>query len=115
MLVWDTTRAERRTNRQHAARTDREGKYQSPLLPAMKGSVTVIAEGFAPDMKAVDFAVTDEPVNFTLQKGGAFEIHFVDPNGKSVPHVEVSMGDLPSQPWRNGANIFMPKDLGPPR
>jgi beta-lactamase regulating signal transducer with metallopeptidase domain len=108
LLVWDTTSdaGTRRENRQKSVRSDKEGRYESPPLPAMKGSITVIAEGYAPDMKSVDFANLNGSVNFTLQKGNLLQIRFVDQQGKPIPDVEVSIGDLPIQPWRVGANIF---------
>ncbi len=105
ILVWNTTQDEKRENRQKAVRTDKEGRYVSPPLPSMKGTITVIAEGFAPDMTPVDFA-TEKNVDFSLKKGELLQIRVVDQNGDPIPDVDVTIGDLPMQPWRIGANIF---------
>ncbi len=105
LLVWETTWEQQRENRAKAARTDKDGRYSSPPLPAMQGSITVIAEGYAPDMKPVDFA-TEKEVDFSLEKGKTLQIRVVDQNGEPIPNVDVSISDPPFQIWRVGANIF---------
>ncbi len=105
LLVWETTQGQQRENRDKAARTDKDGRYSSPPLPPMKGSITVISEGYAPDMKPVDFA-TEKEVDFSLEKGKTLQIRVVDQNGEPIPNVGVTIDAPPFQTWRVGANIF---------
>lgn len=106
LMVWTTEPNDYWDNRSQAVKTDENGNYQSPELKAIPGAITVIAEGFAPEMKKVRFHSGMKPVDFTLKKGKTLEIHFVDPEGKPVPEVHLSMGGNPDPFWRTDSNIY---------
>ena len=106
LLVWQTEPNDYWENREKAAKTDKNGHYESPPLKEGKGSVTVIAEGFAPDMKEVEFKPGMAAVDFSLKPGKTLEIRFVDPGGKPVPGVRLGMGGNPDHWWRIGSNIY---------
>ncbi|MCL2119929.1 MAG: carboxypeptidase regulatory-like domain-containing protein [Planctomycetaceae bacterium] len=106
LLVWQTEPNDYWDNREKAVTTDQDGFYESPELKAMPGSITVIAEGFAPDMKQVEFRKNMKPVDFTLKPGKTLEIRFVDKDGNPVPGVKLTMGGNPDPWWRKDSNIY---------
>lgn len=68
--------------------TDAEGKYRLPPLARGKMSLTVIAEGWAPELRKVDVG-SDADIDFELQSGTPLRIRFVDSDGKAIPNASV--------------------------
>ena len=106
LLLWTTEPNDYWENRISAVKTDKEGNYLSPTLKKMKGAVTVIAGGFAPDMKEVEFQEETQIADFRLQKGKTLEVRFVDEQGEPVPGVKLKMGGNPDSWWRKKSNIW---------
>lgn len=106
LLVWQTEPNDYWDNRSKAVLTDSNGFYRSPELKPIEGSITVIAEGYALEMKKVEFRAGMEPVDFSLKPGKTLEIRFVDPAGKPVPGVRLTMGGNPDPWWRIDSNIY---------
>ncbi|MDR0610811.1 MAG: carboxypeptidase regulatory-like domain-containing protein, partial [Planctomycetaceae bacterium] len=105
LLIWGTEPNDYWDNREKAVQTNKDGYYESPELKTMTGSITVIAEGFAPDMLQTEFKKGIQTLDFSLKKGNTLEIHFVDSDGKPVPNVRLTMGGNPDSWWRTNSNI----------
>lgn len=122
LVVWKTSMAQQLENRKKAVKTDANGQYRSPEMEKTKGSITVIAEGFAPEMKEFEFGSDNPPVDFALKPGKKLEIHCVDADGNPIPDVEVTLGGnvlsngnpTPDSGWKRKANIYNSKDEGIP-
>jgi hypothetical protein len=82
-------------------RTDQRGVYRFPPLPPMPMTVTVIAEGWAPDMKKITITWENPPVDFQLKPGEILRLRFVDQSGKPVPEVSVGIAG-----WRGGKSLY---------
>lgn len=95
-----------------AVTTDAQGKYRLRGLRFRKGTVTVIAEGFAPEMKTVQPGENAAPLDFLLQPGKTLMFQFVDQKGKAIPDVQVNIGSNPDSWWREGANLFNNARMG---
>jgi uncharacterized GH25 family protein len=80
---------------------DDQGRYELPPLSAGPTMLTVVAEGFAPELKDVDLTATKHEENFKLHPGKTITIHFVDAAGKPVPDVTVNVAS-----WRGKESLF---------
>jgi alpha-L-fucosidase len=81
--------------------TDAKGVYRLPPLPPAPIGVTVMAEGWAPDLKKITISFENPPVDFQLKPGKTLRLRFVDDLGKAVPGVLVWVGS-----WRGGRSLF---------
>jgi hypothetical protein len=82
-------------------RTDAKGVYRLPPLPPAPIRVTVIAEGWAPDVKQIAISFENPPVDFQLKPGKTLRLRFVDESGKAVPGVLVWFAS-----WRGGQSLL---------
>jgi uncharacterized GH25 family protein len=85
-------------------RTDERGIYRFPPLPPMPTTVTVMAEGRAPELKKVAITRENPPVDFQLKPGKTLRLRFVDNSGKPVPEVYVGING-----WRGGKSLYNEK------
>lgn len=82
-------------------RTDKQGVYRFPPLPPATVPVTVIAEGWAPDLKEITITKENPPVDFQLRPGKTLILRFVDESGKAVPGVFVGIVG-----WRGAKSLY---------
>ncbi len=101
-------------DRQKAVRTDAEGKYRIDSLRFGSGTITVIAEGFSPDMKQAKFEQKMKPLDFDLKPGKTISFKIVDETGKPVPKAQVNIGSNPDSWWRDGSNLYNKARSGAP-
>lgn len=85
-------------------RTDERGAYRFPPLPPMPVTLTVIAQGWAPDLKKTTITSGNPPVDFQLKPGKTLRLRFVDDSGKPVPEVSVGIAG-----WRGGKSLYTHK------
>ena len=85
----------------HEVRTDAQGIYKMPALPPGPMSVTVMAEGFAPDLKKITIKQEHLKVDFKLEAGKVMCLKFVDNAGKPIPGVHVQIAE-----WRGGKSLY---------
>lgn len=71
--------------------TDAEGRFRWPALPPGEVTLTVLAPGFAPQMRQVQVAAGMAAHDFRMQPGKPIELRFVDPAGQPIPEVSVRL------------------------
>jgi beta-lactamase regulating signal transducer with metallopeptidase domain len=81
--------------------TDAKGAYRLPPLPPLALTVTVIAKGWAPDLRHVAITPEDHKVDFQLKPGRTLQIRFVDESGKPIPGVFVQIHG-----WRGRKSLY---------
>ena len=96
-------------------RTDQSGVYGFPPLPVGELPVTVMAEGWSPELKRIKVSEDAGPADFRLEPGYTLRLLFVDGAGKPVPGVSVSIRN-----WRGAKSLYNHKhpnvlDTGIPR
>jgi beta-lactamase regulating signal transducer with metallopeptidase domain/uncharacterized GH25 family protein len=82
-------------------RTDGDGRYKFPPLPDGPMNVTVVAHGWAPEIKKVAIGPKMSPVDFQLKPGKTLRIRFVDKAGAAIPEVFVGIHE-----WRGGKSLY---------
>jgi beta-lactamase regulating signal transducer with metallopeptidase domain/thiol-disulfide isomerase/thioredoxin len=82
-------------------RTDPQGLYRFPPLPAGSINVTVIARGWMPALRNVEIKPGMGPFDFRLDPGKELKLRFVDAAGKPVPGVYVGIDG-----WRAGKSLY---------
>jgi hypothetical protein len=82
-------------------RTNEQGVYRFPPLPPMTATLTVMAQGWAPELKKTTISFENAPVDFRLQPGRTLRLRFVDDSGKPVPEVAVLITG-----WRGGESLY---------
>jgi beta-lactamase regulating signal transducer with metallopeptidase domain len=82
-------------------RTDRQGMFRFQPLPAGPITLTVVAEGWAPEMKKVEVTSANPPVDFQLSRGLTMRFEFVDRNGQPIPNVYVGITE-----WRGKKSLY---------
>lgn len=82
-------------------RTDADGRYQLPSLPPDPMHLTVVAEGWMPEWRAIQISASLPPLDFNLQPGKKLRIRFVDEAGNAVPRVSVAI-----QEWHGGESLY---------
>jgi beta-lactamase regulating signal transducer with metallopeptidase domain/thiol-disulfide isomerase/thioredoxin/protocatechuate 3,4-dioxygenase beta subunit len=82
-------------------RTDEQGRYRFPPLPAGPLTVTVVAPGWMPALRKVEIRQGMTPFDFRLAPGKELQIRFVDAAGKPVPRVGVGIEN-----WRGGESLY---------
>jgi protocatechuate 3,4-dioxygenase beta subunit len=81
--------------------TDSRGVYRFPPLKPGPTTLTVVAEGWAPELKKVEIAGDSATVDFQLQRGATIKFAFVDRDGKPIPEVYVSIAG-----WRDAKSLY---------
>ncbi len=81
--------------------TDDDGRYRLPALPPGTRSLTVIAPGWAPQMRKVNLKDGLPAQDFRLAAGKPVKLRFVDSAGKPVPNARVFLKE-----WRNSKSIY---------
>lgn len=71
--------------------TDADGRFRLPALARKLTSLTVIAAGWAPQLRKVNLQPGLPPQDFLLQPGKPIQLRFVDSAAKAVPNVYVSV------------------------
>lgn len=82
-------------------RTDQGGGYRFPPLPPGAMTVTVVAEGWAPQLRKIDIKPENPPVNFELTRGKTLRLRFVDRAGTPIPKVGIGIAK-----WRGGESLY---------
>ena len=82
-------------------RTDDQGRYQFPPLPAGAINITVMAPGWMPAIRKVEIKQGMPSFDFRLEPGKELRIRFVDTAGKPVPGVLVMIDK-----WRGGESLY---------
>jgi uncharacterized GH25 family protein/thiol-disulfide isomerase/thioredoxin len=99
--------------------TDADGRFKLPALPLGERTLTVIAPGWAPQMRRVDLKADLPPQNFRMAPGKPIELRFVDTAGKPIPNVSVSItewkGSKSLQSMHNPNHPKVPDTKIPPR
>ena len=75
--------------------SDHEGKFTSHPIPIGKASLSVVAAGFAPYMREIEFSQSAEPTILRLDEGRPIRIQLVDASGEPITGAQVSAKDLP--------------------
>ena len=104
VVVWGTDPySQTGTHQEHRqeVRTDAQGSYQLPPLPPLTMTVTVIAEGWSPDLKKVAITPKNHKADFQLKPGKKLRIRFVDDAGKPIPGVYVQITG-----WRDCKSLY---------
>lgn len=78
-----------------------DGLFQLPAQPEGKKNITVVAKGWMPEIRNVDFQPNMQPVDFQLKPGKKLHLKFVDSDGKPVPNVYVQI-----QTWRGIESLY---------
>jgi hypothetical protein len=81
--------------------TDSQGVYRFPPLRPAPTTLTVVAEGWAPDMKKVGVSRDNPSFDFQLQRGAKMKFIFVDRDGNPIPEVYVSIAG-----WRDAKSLY---------
>lgn len=89
------------SGRRQEVLTDAGGVYRLPPLPAGPLTVTVMAQGWAPDLKKITIAADNRKANFQLKKGKTLRLRFVDRDGKPVSAVGVLI-----EGWRGAKSLY---------
>lgn len=89
---------------QQEVRTDPKGNYHFPPLPPGKMTVTVVAEGWMPQLRKIEIDPKIAPVDFQLGPGKKLRIRFVDSSGALVPTAGVRI-----ESWRGGQSLYNDK------
>ena len=85
----------------HEVKTDANGIYRIPTLKPGPMTVTVMAEGSAPDLKKITIAKGNTTVDFQLKRAKTIRLQFVDTAGKPIPGVTVQI-----ESWRGGKSLY---------
>jgi RNA polymerase sigma factor (sigma-70 family) len=80
--------------------TDTEGRYRLPALPTGLTTLTVMAPGWAPQMRKVDLRADLPPQDFHMRPGKTIRLRVVDAAGKPVPKAYVSLLE-----WKGSKSI----------
>jgi beta-lactamase regulating signal transducer with metallopeptidase domain/uncharacterized GH25 family protein/thiol-disulfide isomerase/thioredoxin len=81
--------------------TDADGRFRLPAQPSKLTWLTVIAPGFAPQLRSIEMKTGLPPQDFQMQPGKLAELRFVDASGKPVPNV---LANLLS--WKGSKSVF---------
>jgi outer membrane lipoprotein-sorting protein len=104
VVVWGDDPASETSNDQqylHGVLTDSQGKYKLPPLPPGQMTMTVIAKGWAPDLKKITITPENPKIDFQLQPGKTLRIRFVDNSGKPISGVGVMI-----EGWRGCKSLY---------
>jgi len=82
-------------------RTDADGKYRLPPRATGPLTLTVIAEGWAPDQRKIDLAPANSTADFQLKRGRTTRIRVVDESGAAIPEVSIGIDG-----WRGNKALY---------
>lgn len=81
--------------------TNEKGIFELPRLASEPTTVTVLAEGWSPQMTTEALKRNIEPVRFQMKKGRTIRIRFVDSDGKPIPRAYVGIAK-----WRGKQSLY---------
>jgi RNA polymerase sigma factor (sigma-70 family) len=81
--------------------TDADGRFRLPALRPQETTLTVIATGYAPQMRRVRVQTGLAPQDFAMQPGKPIRLRFVDAAGKPVPNVWVTLME-----WKGSKALY---------
>ncbi|HKB01910.1 MAG TPA: sigma-70 family RNA polymerase sigma factor, partial [Gemmataceae bacterium] len=91
--------------------TDADGRYRLPALPPGTTALTVLARGWAPQMRRVDLRDGIGPQDFRMAPGKPARLRIVDAAGKPVPKASVYLKE-----WKGGSrSIYSDHDPNHPK
>ena len=90
--------------------TDAEGRFRLPALPAGLRSLTVIAPGFAPQMRDVELKRDMPEQDFAMAAGKPVRLRIVDAAGKPIPKAYVSPRE-----WKGSRSIYSVHNTNHPK
>ncbi|MGH7140419.1 MAG: carboxypeptidase regulatory-like domain-containing protein, partial [Pirellulales bacterium] len=82
-------------------RSGQAGKYRFPRLPPGPMTVTVVAEGWRPELRKIEITPDNKPVDFQLQPGKTLRVRFVDRAGNPIPKIMVQIAN-----WRGSESLM---------
>ena len=85
-------------------KTNSDGKFKMPALKSEPINVTIVAKGWMPQLRKIDLSQPIKEQTFKLTKGKKLHLKFVDPNGKPIPKVYVSL-----KKWRGIESLYNTK------
>ena len=85
--------------------TDANGRYCFPPVSPGPLTVTVVAQGWAPDLRRVPVGETPGSVDFRLQRGKNLRIQVVDSNGEPVSGASMGL-ELDAAGWRGSRSLY---------
>jgi uncharacterized GH25 family protein len=74
------------------AHTDHDGNFRLPALMPKNLDLTIIAPGWAPQVRRINVREGLPAQNFCLQRGKILHLRVVEGSGRPVPHVAVVVG-----------------------
>ncbi len=88
------------------ADTDEEGRYRLNSVSAGSKLVTVVVEGWSPDLRSVVAKQEMQPVDFQLEPGHSIRVRVTDPEGEPLAKVWIMPGS-----WRDYSSLngLMPR------
>lgn len=81
--------------------TDERGMYRLHPLPDIATTLTVVAPGWAPELKKIQITRQNPPEDVRLQSGETLRLKFVDDMGNPVPDVHVGIVG-----WRGSKSLY---------
>ena len=85
---------------------DADGRFRLPALAPGKTSLTVIAPGWAPQLRTVDLKADLPAKDFRMAAGKLVRLRIVDTDGKPIPRAAVFLHE-----WKGSKSIY--SDLNP--
>jgi beta-lactamase regulating signal transducer with metallopeptidase domain len=90
--------------------TDADGRFRLPTQSSKLTSLTVIAPGFAPQLRRIEIKKGLPPQDFKMEPGKTAEIRFVDTSGKPVPYVYANVLS-----WKGSKSVFYQHNPNQPK
>jgi RNA polymerase sigma factor (sigma-70 family) len=90
--------------------TDADGRYRLPPLAGGETTLTVVATGWAPQMRHVRLQAGMAAQDFRLEPGKPIRLLFVDGNGKPIPDVYVSLRE-----WKGKKSLLNQRNPNHPK
>lgn len=82
-------------------RTNAEGVYLLPPLTPAVYPLTIVAEGWRPELSIVEIEDGMPPADFELKPGNVLRVKFVDENGQPIPEVYAGIRE-----WRGKQSLY---------
>ena len=80
--------------------TDADGRFRLPALAPGETTLTVVAHGWAPQLRKVNLRAGLPPQDFRLEPGKTIRLRIVDVAGKPIPKAYVSIAG-----WKGGKSL----------
>ena len=90
--------------------TDADGRFRLPALAPGKTSLTVIAPGWAPQLRAIELRSDSPPQDFRMGPGKPVRLRIADAGGKPVPGASVSLME-----WKGSKSIYSERNPQHPK